>query len=212
MAMVLLWGKGAMNLLRRLRSNQRGMSATETSVFLLAASLVTSAGAPAVDDYVNLAREIKVQSDVRTIAVTLARLHAEPGGAVGARFAPTLRLLVGAGEQPATSAAESRGWGDPLERGEVERLEDYLSTGVAVASKPQERRARGWRGPYLEGPISSDPWGHRYAVNVQFLRAANGRDVVVLLAGADGIAETPFAQDGSMPNGDDRLALVSSGW
>jgi hypothetical protein len=45
-----------MNLLRRLRSNQRGMSATETSVFLLAASLVTSAGAPAVDDYVNLAR------------------------------------------------------------------------------------------------------------------------------------------------------------
>ena len=54
-----------MNLLRRLRSNQRGMSATETSVFLLAASLVTSAGAPAVDDYANLAREIKVQSERR---------------------------------------------------------------------------------------------------------------------------------------------------
>ncbi len=31
-----------------------------------------------------------------------------------------------------------------------------------------------WRGAYLPGPIGADPWGTRYAVNVEFLARALG--------------------------------------
>lgn len=185
------------------------MSTADASVILLTTSIMMSAAAPAVDEYVTLAREVRVQSDLRTIAVTLVRLHARHT-AMSAHVSPTLQLLVSRGDTPLAARANVQAWTDPIARGSVELLDDYLVTGVALGAAA-ERSARGWRGPYLEGPVSSDPWGRRYAVNVAFLRPANGTDVVVLSPGENGVAETRFAQDGSTPGGDDRVALVLSG-
>jgi type II secretory pathway pseudopilin PulG len=84
-----------------------------------------------------------------------------------------------------------------------------------------------WRGPYLRGPVDSDPWGNRYAVNVAFLDTSatdtranftNGGspalfprfDVFVLSAGADEEVDTAFAQDGAVPGDDDFIYLVAS--
>ena len=84
-----------------------------------------------------------------------------------------------------------------------------------------------WRGPYLRGPVSGDPWGNRYAVNVIFLDpsatqpnstfANNGNatefprfDVFVLSAGADEEIDTLAAQDGAVPGDDDFIEIVSS--
>lgn len=84
-----------------------------------------------------------------------------------------------------------------------------------------------WRGPYLKGPVGSDPWGNRYAVNVAFLdpfptgvvggiTAGFGvidyprLDVFVLSAGRDEEIDTRFAQDGAVPGDDDFIAVVSS--
>lgn len=83
-----------------------------------------------------------------------------------------------------------------------------------------------WRGSYLTGPVGPDPWGNRYAVNVEFWAKATGvgvgvsgsiNDVFVLSAGRDGVAETPFetqltaGRDGATALGDDVIYVVSGG-
>jgi Tfp pilus assembly protein PilE len=73
-----------------------------------------------------------------------------------------------------------------------------------------------WRGAYLPGPIAADPWGNRYAANVEFLARAIGgvagqvNDVFVISAGSNGVIETAFAVDG-VTTGNDILAVVSGG-
>jgi type II secretory pathway pseudopilin PulG len=74
-----------------------------------------------------------------------------------------------------------------------------------------------WRGAYLPGPIGADPWGNRYAVNVEYLARALGtgpsgnvNDVIVLSAGNNGLIETRYDTDG-MANGNDIFYVVSGG-
>lgn len=74
-----------------------------------------------------------------------------------------------------------------------------------------------WRGGYLPGPIGSDPWGFRYAVNVEFLARpigagplGNVSDVFVLSAGSNGLVETAFEIDG-VTSGSDIFFLLSGG-
>ena len=85
-----------------------------------------------------------------------------------------------------------------------------------------------WRGAYLRGPVESDPWGNRYAVNVAFLDAAPTNslagsitagcnvgdfprmDVFALSAGPDEEIDTKICQDGATPGDDDFIYLVSS--
>jgi type II secretory pathway pseudopilin PulG len=73
-----------------------------------------------------------------------------------------------------------------------------------------------WRGAYLPGPIGPDPWGTRYAVNVEFLARAPGagagsvNDVVVLSAGDDGRVDTRFDLDG-VTSANDVFYVLSGG-
>jgi type II secretory pathway pseudopilin PulG len=71
-----------------------------------------------------------------------------------------------------------------------------------------------WRGAYLPGPIGPDPWGTRYAVNVEFLARAPGassgsvNDVIVLSPGDDGRIDTRFDIDG-VTSGSDVFYVLS---
>jgi type II secretory pathway pseudopilin PulG len=73
-----------------------------------------------------------------------------------------------------------------------------------------------WRGAYMPGPIGSDPWGTRYAVNVEFLARTPGassgsvNDVIVLSAGDDGRIDTRFDLDGRTA-GNDVFYVLSGG-
>lgn len=84
-----------------------------------------------------------------------------------------------------------------------------------------------WRGAYLRGPVSPDPWGNRYAVNVGFMKPSTTTaianitagpgttdyprlDVFVLSAAADEEIDTMSAQDGAVPGDDDVIYIVSS--
>ena len=88
---------------------------------------------------------------------------------------------------------------------------DSGGAGVYHYSKPWFNY--GWRGSYLQSPVSWDPWGKPYVVNSVFLSVAsdatigNGEgersggwshDVFCLSAGANKIYETPFS--GDFPN------------
>jgi type II secretory pathway pseudopilin PulG len=88
-----------------------------------------------------------------------------------------------------------------------------------------------WRGAYLRGPVDTDPWGNRYAVNVMFLDpqptalipagalAASGSpafaayprmDTFVMSAGPDEEIDTRAAQDGAVPGDDDFIFIVAA--
>lgn len=97
------------------------------------------------------------------------------------------------------------------------------------------RNKVGWRGAYLNGPITADPWNARYQVNTIFLgvainavdtgmtpnqlqeglrEAAWNRDVLVLSAGSNGIVETSFggtATGGVTAGGDDVIYAITGG-
>jgi type II secretory pathway pseudopilin PulG len=99
------------------------------------------------------------------------------------------------------------------------------------------RMKLGWRGAYLTGPITVDPWNARYQVNTIFLTVANdaidaapgpgfnqlqeglreaawNRDVLVLSAGINGIVETSFggtASGGVTGGGDDVVYVIRGG-
>jgi type II secretory pathway pseudopilin PulG len=73
-----------------------------------------------------------------------------------------------------------------------------------------------WRGPYLSSAVDPDPWGHRYAVNVEFLAHLSGsaapggnvNDVFVISAGPDGETDTRYDLDGAVPGDDDVITVI----
>ena len=61
-----------------------------------------------------------------------------------------------------------------------------------------------WRGAYMNAPIDPDPWGNRYAVNVEFLTGGT-EDVVVFSAGPDEQVDSASTPPTGSTAGDDDL-------
>jgi len=151
-------------------------------------------------------------------------------------------LLVGSGTVPTVAVARATAgadWDDVVDNAAVQRLEYYLvqntpsnlaanayrtasSMSVATEFDPDSgalyNAEHAWRGAYLPGPIGPDPWGTRYAVNVEFLARALGagpsgnvNDVFVLSAGPDRVVDTRFDVDGATPGSSDLLYVLSGG-
>lgn len=95
------------------------------------------------------------------------------------------------------------------------------ATHFAFSSQQGGNARYAWRGPYLSAPVRSDPWGNRYAVNVEFLDAVSDsdgtefaaftEDVFVLSAGPDEQIDTPYEIDGVVPGDDDLILVVAGG-
>jgi type II secretory pathway pseudopilin PulG len=97
------------------------------------------------------------------------------------------------------------------------------------------RMKTGWRGAYLNGIVTTDPWNAKYQVNTMFLTVATNaidtagspdqtqeglreagwnRDVLVLSAGINGVVETSFggaATGGVSAGGDDVVYVLRGG-
>jgi type II secretory pathway pseudopilin PulG len=153
-------------------------------------------------------------------------------------------MLVTEGQTPALDAAAVRpgagvtDWDDAVNDAAIQVLDYYLVTNMPSNLAANAYRTAGsmtantefdpdvgamfnsehaWRGAYLAGPIAADPWGNRYAVNVEFLERplgagplGNVNDVFVMSAGSDGRIETRFAVDG-VTSGNDVIFVVSGG-
>jgi hypothetical protein len=173
-------------------------------------TVLSGMAAPAVSDYVEDAKLVRARSDVRTLAVSLVRLFNDVGTERARQGAwADHDLLVGAGETPETTGAAASAWGRTTKSDRVGHLDDHLISNKAGYQALDPRARTGWRGAYLQDPVSSDPWGHRYEVNVRALRSQHF-DTVVLSVGRDGIVESPFEHDGLPSTGDDIVAVVSS--
>lgn len=106
------------------------------------------------------------------------------------------------------------------------RTPEDLETGVpsqqfAFYSQQGFNARFAWRGPYLSAPVRSDPWGNRYAVNVEYLDAVSDSDgssatgwaydVFILSAGPDEELDTPYSVDGVVPGDDDLILVIAGG-
>ena len=155
-----------------------------------------------------------------------------------------VQMLVSDGDTP-DGDSDTRAWERPVDGQIVDTLANHLvqnTPGNARAARyrtPQDlftgapsvrfafdsqmgANARfAWRGPYLSPPVRPDPWGNRYAVNVQFLDPVSGSsgaefagrtgDVFVLSAGPDEQLDTPFEVDGVVPGDDDLVRVIAGG-
>ena len=153
-------------------------------------------------------------------------------------------LLVTEGQTPTIDPSAVRpgagvtDWDDAVNNAAIQLLDHYLVTNTPSSLAANAYRTassmsattefdpdvgamfnaeHAWRGAYLPGPLGADPWGNRYAVNVEFLErplgagpSGNVNDVFVLSAGDDGRVDTRFAVDG-VTSGNDVIAVVSGG-
>jgi hypothetical protein len=124
-----------------------------------------------------------------------------------------VEILVSDGDIPReVSATGSAEWQREVDNttGLVDFLERHLVTNNPRGNAANDYPTAGgnpWRGAYLTAPVDPDPWGNRYAVNVEFLVGGN-EDVVVFSAGPDEQIDTVFSQNGLAPGDDDLVVLV----
>jgi Tfp pilus assembly protein PilE len=175
--------------------------------------------------------ETSIMQDGNGAAVTDPPSHAAANG---------VDLLVSDGNIPTVQTAETgpgtTDWNSAVNDAAIQTLEHYLvvntpsnlpanryraaadmSVGFDPATGGTFNSEFAWRGAYLPGPLGPDPWGYRYAVNVEYLErplgagpAGNVNDVVVLSSGNNGIVETRYNTDG-FTSVNDVVALVSGG-
>jgi type II secretory pathway pseudopilin PulG len=195
---------------------QAGLSLVEVVIVLSVLTTVTGILAPAGMALVQQAREAQVQRECASLRDAVIQLLLDSNRTsirLGQRQGPRVDLLVSEGRVPdAGGAGDARWLQNPDGAGTIDLLDHYLvenTPGGQAANAwptPASLESGGWRGAYLHTVPTSDPWGHRYAINVRYL--ATRDDVVVLSAGANGIVETPYEGRGLLPGGDDRTALV----
>lgn len=205
--------------------DRTGLTLIETTIMLTVAAILTAALAPVGKRTLDISRLARAKADLGAINQSILAfidstgLHkfTADGTSTGAR----VHLLVSDGDIPSdVSGAGSSAWLAPVDNatGSVDFLERHLVTnnprgdGASTYKVPQTVTARGWRGAYLTGPITSDPWGNRYMTNVKYMVSETKwgpfYDVFVYSAGPDEIVDTPFAVDGAVPRHDDLMLIV----
>ncbi len=199
--------------LKTRRRSHLGFTLAETTIILATLSVLGAVVSPSINDYVNDARRIKAQSDVRVVAATLARFLYDVGGDIRPRSGNSpVALLVGAGDTPGLGAQAEAEWALPVDGKRVVLLDDYLVTNAAGYRQGSREwfGGRGWSGPYVESGVGPDPWGHRYAVNVRALSGPAGSSAIMLCAGPNGVVETSFSGSG-LVLGDDAIGQIGAG-
>lgn len=191
-----------------------GFSLVEVTVVVAGVALLMSLLTPvvlAVTDQTTRARAERDAHAVRDALLQMLRDTGAPRIRTAGEDGQLVYLLVSDGLIPAGGGGDPA-WIRPLTaNGVVDYVERHLITNAPAGdarnrwSLPASPNGAGWRGAYLTGPVGSDPWGNRYAVNVGFLGAH--ADVVVLSAGPNGTVESPHGESGFRALGDD-LAIV----
>lgn len=196
---------------RRSCGGERGFSILEATVVLAMMAIVAATASGHIKEFLDTARNIKAQGDVRTLVTSITQFLNDVGRLRGPNGGAAPSLLVSAGDIPEVATAEGAEWTRPLDARHVQDLYAHLvenSVGYPMDAGEGNR----WRGPYVEG-LKTDPWGFRYAVNIGCLTAAGpGYMTIAVSAGPDGVITAPFrARVVVRRETDDVVGMVSTG-
>lgn len=190
-------------------SRHAGFTLLEITIILAVMAVLGLVLTPSVVSFINNSRLTRAQSDVQVLANAVAEFYEDNG--FFPRYADPAKtqeiaLLVTPGAVPAS------GQGAATERWTLEdpSLVDLVSNQL-VNNRPGGGNvgyplkvgigATGWAGPYISSSVPEDPWGNRYAINVEFLEPMPGatepngqekRAVWALSAGPDGVVNTVY--------------------
>jgi hypothetical protein len=230
-----------------IRTNRRGFAGqTLFEITVLVTALMVLAGAvlPAMGDSIANARIVRAKREASDIAAAVSNAHRDLGDLRGTALATrdtrsasmnstAVSVLFSDGIRPGladvlpgaatTTPATMNLQGEPALRSWASHLNaDALDAHVRINGRQYPASntngaGRVWNGPYLTSAITSDPWGHAYLVNAEFLSLEStaldprlSRAVFVLSAGPNGIVETPFSQSARSARafGDDIIVRV----
>jgi type II secretory pathway pseudopilin PulG len=195
--------------------DSRGISLIEATIVLTVLSILTAAAAPSVSRTIDRARLTRATDDMKAIRTALITYVTDSAfdyfthnGSNTGGGGDIIEMLVSDGDIPGNSGATN--WDDvTINFGaavDVDFLEKHLVTNVLTGGAPNAYAV--WRGAYLSGPVDPDPWGNRYAVNVQYMNPVSANDVFVLSAGPDEQIDTAYTINGAVPGDDDRIVVV----
>jgi hypothetical protein len=206
---------------RRTRVGSRseaGVTLIEVALMLTATAALMAALAPTLSAtirHAELAAATTAMGEIRTqLLAILGDMSYTDLTVDGVQNSTEVEMLVSDGDIPRElSASGNASWQQPtnLTTGLVDFLENHL-----VQNQPRGNPANAynppgpateWRGAYLTSPVDPDPWGNRYAANVQFLGASTD-DVVVFSAGPDEEVDSVYQANGLTPGDDDLVVLV----
>jgi type II secretory pathway pseudopilin PulG len=194
----------------------RGITLVEATIVLTVAAILAAAAAPIASRTLDRAKLARAGDDAVAIKTAINNFvngftSFTPFTTTGTNGGNTIEMLVSDGDIP-LSAIGATVWDDvvnPAAGNEVDFLERHLVTNTPGGAGAYTTAGAGpWRGTYINAPIDPDPWGNRYAVNVNYFRTTTTNDVFVLSAGPDEEINTAFTINGATPGGDDIIAVV----
>jgi len=198
--------------------SDRGVSLIEATVVLAVAAILLAAAGPATSRALDTARINRAQEDVDAIAAAIDNFIDEhtlftPFTSTGASGGDVIEVLVSDGDIPTLGSGGGANWDDVVTccaaAVDVAFLEGHLVTNSSLGGVGSySTAAGGWKGAYINAPIDPDPWGNRYAVNVEYLKTSTTNDVFALSAGPDEEADTGYTYDGARPLDDDFISVV----
>ena len=231
-------------------TNEHGMSLVEATIILMVLATLTAVISPSISDYVNDAKSVKAKEDVEVIGGAIVRVIRDTGypclqlaGTTGCTLLNRVDVLVSGGNTPTVTGADFVGTATTITGGvtvnwrgaanqstQFDTMDSQFVTNTPAYTGPDytagggPRGSLGWRGSYLPGPISGDPWGFMYQASTAFLAIANNggtagtgegakgggwkSDVIVVSGGQNGILQTPYGSFGGSAVGDDVVFVV----
>ncbi len=168
---------------------KKGFTLIEIVVVLAIIAVIAAFLTPMLFEYLKESKVSKAKVDTRAIAAAITNFNRDTGvypiyNASVAQSTATILLLKSEGMDPELSGVtfdNSTGVG---------KLEDALSKGVNYTALGQ---GRVWKGPYLT-EFKSDPWGQKYYVVLDGVKADNSNSAFVISAGPNGQIETTRLQ------------------
>ena len=208
----------------------------EIVVIIAVIAILAAVLTPLVIKYIGDAKVNRAQAETKSIAATVMKLYSDTGkwpftDKNGPAANPGRDRVLSDPDHVPTGAGSGAGsgaanWGT---YGNTKPLYDYLfynnpdddsdPSGANQNQTDEDYPTTGrlaWKGPYIEKPTITDPWGNSYVINARYF-PGNPRytgtathTVFVLSAGPNGTWETPF--DDSVGAPDEEIKGDDIGW